>query len=231
MANLRGAKDIFGQFLSSGLPKLHKLRGCTWIEDLIREGVTHSKALLSISAAIRGAFQDGGQDLSVSRLEHLGFALHILQLEASQAQGTLQAGTLTAGILLYTFYFLQGWPCTHLLQIFSAYCLQTFMTPQALELEDDRNICTALESIAVMDLPFFVLGRRTPSAGIWKRFRKTQDTWRQGRLAGSEPITGMPRSLLDIFASADTDNESRRDAVLSFWTWQGGNVGALQCYF
>ena len=49
-----------------------------------------------------------------------------------------------------------------------------------------------LEVLGVMDLPTFTVGRRTPYIGIWYRYCRDEE--------GIELVTGLPRSLLDIFS-------------------------------
>ncbi|RSL90676.1 hypothetical protein CEP52_014508 [Fusarium oligoseptatum] len=87
-------------------------------------------------------------------------------------------------------------------------------------LEQDSSSRHAVESLGVMDLPSFVLGRNTPTIGIWKSFRNAQDSWEQGRLDGVEPVTGVPRSLLDVFGAVA--DEPGNDVALRFWSWQDG---------
>ncbi|RMJ10743.1 hypothetical protein BHE90_005311 [Fusarium euwallaceae] len=87
-------------------------------------------------------------------------------------------------------------------------------------LEQDSSSRHAVGSLGVMDLPSFVLGRNTPTIGIWKSFRNAQDSWEQGRLDGVEPVTGVPRSLLDVFAAVA--DEPGNGIALRFWSWQDG---------
>ncbi|RSL44839.1 hypothetical protein CEP54_014519 [Fusarium duplospermum] len=94
------------------------------------------------------------------------------------------------------------------------------MDTLAAGLEQDPSSRHAVESLSVMDLPSFVLGRNSPTIGIWKSFRNAQDSWEQGRLDGVEPVTGVPRSLLDVFATVADEPEN--DVALRFWSWQDG---------
>lgn len=101
------------------------------------------------------------------------------------------------------------------------------MNTVATGLEQDPSSRQALESLGVMDLPSFVLGRNSPTIGIWKSFRIAQGSWNQGRLDGVEPVTGIPRSLLDIFAAVA--EEPGDDIALRFWSWQDGGGDTTQC--
>ncbi|KAM5352834.1 hypothetical protein ACJ41O_005556 [Fusarium nematophilum] len=77
-------------------------------------------------------------------------------------------------------------------------------------------LCTA-SVIGVMDLPFFVFGRRTAPLGFWRRLRKAQSRWRGGKTTGGvEMISGLPRSLLDILARADEPS-----VEMELWNWCG----------
>lgn len=102
------------------------------------------------------------------------------------------------------------------------------MDTLAAGLEQDPSSRQAMESLGVMDLPSFVLGRKSPTIGIWRSFRNAQDSWKQGRLDGVEPVTGVPRSLLDIFAAMAEEPGS--DIALRFWLWQGDGGDPAQRY-
>lgn len=80
-----------------------------------------------------------------------------------------------------------------------------------------------LEVMGIMDLPGFVLGRTTTHLGFWRRFRSAQQQQRGEKEGaeeaedGVEPVSGLPRSLLDLFARADEPGAEER-----FWLWPGG---------
>lgn len=90
-----------------------------------------------------------------------------------------------------------------------------------------------------MDLPPFIAGRRSPPMHIWYHHCRGQSRrWlgptntntNTGGTAGIEPITGLPRSLIDLFScmgfSPDQDLES------GFWGWPGeeGSVAQVQLW-
>lgn len=86
-----------------------------------------------------------------------------------------------------------------------------------------------LEVMGVMDLPCFSVGRQTSSSstnrqnsciGIWRRYCQSA-TPRQG----VEPVSGLPRTLLDIFAGIGIDTTEQ-----DFWGWPGEPGSFLQCY-
>lgn len=74
-----------------------------------------------------------------------------------------------------------------------------------------------LEVLGVMDLPTFTVGRRTPYIGIWYRYCRDEE--------GIELVTGLPRSLLDIFSEVGL-----RAVEEEFWNWPGEPGDFLQCY-
>jgi hypothetical protein len=94
-----------------------------------------------------------------------------------------------------------------------------------------------METISVLDFPNFVLGRVSPSRGLWKRFRYLQSSWDDRYDGGVEPVTGLPRTMLDLLAPDPMDNEeevNRREEQL--WNWVGQTSSSLwacqlwECY-
>jgi hypothetical protein len=77
-----------------------------------------------------------------------------------------------------------------------------------------------LEVMAVMDLPTFTIGRRTPYIGLWSRYCRDRDGSK-----GIELVSGLPRSLLDIFSGIG-HNTLEED----FWNWPGEPGDFLQTY-
>lgn len=77
-----------------------------------------------------------------------------------------------------------------------------------------------LEVMGVMDLPCFAVGRQTPCIGIWRRYCQPA-----GPRQGIEPVTGLPRSLVDLFAGIGLETTEQ-----SFWDWPGEAGSFLQCY-
>lgn len=77
-----------------------------------------------------------------------------------------------------------------------------------------------VEVMGMMDLPFFSVGRQTPCIGIWRRYCQPA-TPREG----IEPVSGLPRALVDLFAGISLDTTEQ-----SFWDWPGEPGNFLQCY-
>ena len=82
-----------------------------------------------------------------------------------------------------------------------------------------------IEAMAVMDMPTFVRGRKTSTLGIWAHMRSAQASTSSGLLNGVESISGLPRSLLDIFARVqDTSAEE------AFTNWPGYAGSVPHCH-
>ncbi|KAF5246370.1 hypothetical protein FANTH_6885 [Fusarium anthophilum] len=67
-----------------------------------------------------------------------------------------------------------------------------------------------------MDIPTFVRGRDTPTLGIWGFLRAAQKASSTGLVGGVESVSGLPRSLLDIFGRLAHD-----DVEKDFADWEG----------
>lgn len=77
-----------------------------------------------------------------------------------------------------------------------------------------------LEVMGLMDLPCFSVGRQTPCIGIWRRYCQFV-----APRHGIEPVSGLPRTLVDLFAGIGQDTTEQ-----SFWDWPGESGSFLQCY-
>jgi hypothetical protein len=74
----------------------------------------------------------------------------------------------------------------------------------------------SLEAMAIMDIPTFVRGRDTPTLGIWGLLRSAQRASPTGLVGGVESVSGLPRSLLDIFGRM-----AHEDVEKEFVEWEG----------
>lgn len=77
-----------------------------------------------------------------------------------------------------------------------------------------------LEVMGVMDLPCFAVARQTPCIGIWRRYCQPA-----GPRQGIEPVSGLPRTLVDLFAGIGMETTEQ-----SFWDWPGEAGSFLQGY-
>lgn len=85
-----------------------------------------------------------------------------------------------------------------------------------------------METISVLDFPNFVLGRVSPSRGLWNRFRKLQSSWDDRYDGGVEPVTGLPRTMLDLLAFNPLDiNEITDQCEEKLWNWNGQTSASL----
>lgn len=77
-----------------------------------------------------------------------------------------------------------------------------------------------LEVMGMMDAPCFAIGRQTAQIGIWRRYCQSA-----GQRHGVEPVSGLPRALIDIFAGIGAETTEQ-----TFWDWPGAPGSFLQCY-
>ncbi|KAI1050956.1 hypothetical protein LB505_013951 [Fusarium chuoi] len=224
MFEMHMTQPLFQQYVNYGLRLFCKGYSQSWIQPHFVDMSTKSPSVPILSAAIQLYINQGS---SVTALECIGLALRTFRYEVLSYQDTVSAGTLSAGVLLCKLNFLHAQPCTpYICTISEVYHLNTQM--KCLVLQQNVVVQHAIELLAVMDLPQFVLGRVHPSLGLWKRFREAQDTREGGRLRGIEVVSGMPMDLLDIFADAEHDDTENLILRLWEWKWQGGAAEYLQ---
>jgi hypothetical protein len=110
-----------------------------------------------------------------------------------------------------------------------AYDLKTKLnTPGQIPI-NDLYTQHVMEVLGLMDLPSVVIGRINQPIGVWKLLRRLQDDLPEGRATGIEVVSGIPRSLLDIFAGmVDNDPEYTEGR---FWQWPGQIGESLQCHY
>lgn len=83
----------------------------------------------------------------------------------------------------------------------------------------------AIEVMGIMDLPTFVIGRQSPSLGIWRQYRSGQLLPQAATPDAIEPMSGLPKSLIDLFSAADEERSEE-----GFWLWPGFEGNMLQCH-
>lgn len=222
-------RELFTKFLSSGLRRLYTTEASCWIQPHFEEMALQSPALVRISAAIQAYLDDENETPSVQSMEHVDLALQTFRLELASRHEVMHAATLCAGLLLCTLRLLQAQPWTAYIDLIAdAYSLRTrLLSPEHVAI-DNMPIRHTLEVMGVMDIPCMAIGRVNSPIGIWKLLRRLQDSLKDGRLGGIEIVSGLPRSLLDIFASIfDNDDEYTENR---FWTWPGEIGEYLQCH-
>ncbi|RBR27027.1 uncharacterized protein FIESC28_00099 [Fusarium coffeatum] len=210
-----GSDPIFQRFLRHGLNRLYSTEASSWIKPFFEEMAHQSPALVMIAGAIQGYLDDG---MSVKSMEYVDLALQTFRQELSARYEKFHVATL-----------LQGKPWTMYLDlIVNVYDLKNKLkTPGQIPIDNlyHRHL---LEVLGVMDIPSMVIGRSGEPIGVWKLLRRLQDDFPEGRADGIEVVSGLPRSLLDIFAGlVDNDPEYTETR---FWSWPGEVGESLQVH-
>ena len=207
------------------------------LQPRLPELCQESKALYTICLAFQLSLSS---TQSPEFLEYFDAAL--MEFRSELAQSTiLSDGTLTGGLLLCSI----GVSDIPALFVYppSASNLQLMQLmhglPWTVHLEGMHNILQShgladryrtatqavfrthlIEVMGVMDLPCFSIGRQTPCIGIWRRYCQPSSP-----REGIEPVSGLPRALLDLFAGIGIDTTEQ-----SFWDWPGEVGSFLQSY-
>ncbi|KAF5653289.1 hypothetical protein F25303_2461 [Fusarium sp. NRRL 25303] len=142
-------------------------------------------------------------------------SLRLFREQLGRFDGTLDGGLVNAGVFLCTLHLFQGIPWTaHLNHMMWVYHL--FPQSKNAHRIGDLEYRFSLEAMAIMDIPTFVRGRDTPTLGIWGYLRAAQKASSTGLVGGVESVSGLPRSLLDIFGRMTND-----DVEKDFVDWEG----------
>ncbi|KAF5260308.1 hypothetical protein FOXYS1_9047 [Fusarium oxysporum] len=215
----------FQRFMNNGLNRLYSTEASSWIKPFFEQMAYQSPALVMIAGAIQLYMDDGNRGMSVKSMEYTDLALQTFRQELSARYERMHLATICAGLLVCSLCLLQTQPWTKYLElIVDVYDLRTKLSTVG-QISNDLHTQHLLEVLGVMDLPSSVIGRVNPSIGVWKLFRRLQDDRDEGRATGVEVVSGIPRSLLDIFASImDNDPEYTETR---FWDWPG-QVGILE---
>ncbi|ENH63814.1 Transcriptional regulatory protein pro-1 [Fusarium oxysporum f. sp. cubense race 1] len=215
----------FQRFMNNGLNRLYSTEASSWIKPFFEQMAYQSPALVMIAGAIQLYMDDGNRGMSVKSMEYTDLALQTFRQELSTRYERMHLATICAGLLVCSLCLLQTQPWTKYLElIVDVYDLRTKLSTVD-QISNDLHTQHLLEVLGVMDLPSSVIGRVNPSIGVWKLFRRLQDDRDEGRATGVEVVSGIPRSLLDIFASImDNDPEYTETR---FWDWPG-QVGILE---
>lgn len=221
--------------LTSGVNVLHST---TVNNSLLVHGLPQlcqqSRALYAICLAFQVTLTP---DLRPRFFEYFDAALSTFRSELAMSVTGLDDGTLTAGLLLCSigvcrppnkktehhvhtkvkrFQIIHGLPWTMHLEgmhsILQSHGLDNYRSPFRTHL---------IEVMGVMDMPTFAVGRQNPNIGIWRRYCR-----KNGRPDEDvEPVSGLPRSLLDIFACIGEGATEE-----TFWDWPGERGSFLQCH-
>ncbi|UZP36722.1 hypothetical protein NXS19_004538 [Fusarium pseudograminearum] len=210
---------LLTKFLESGIYSLFATSTDDSLKDNLRQASKQSLALVSICCAYQFVSEYPETEEAYSQFRN---ALRVFQDELEERGGTLNGGTLCAGLILCTLSILQDLPWTNQLHcMVDLYCIHASLGSSAPMPDAFTNRC--LQVIGVMDLPGLVFGRRTSNIGFWKRLREAELASCSGLMGGVETLTGLPRSLLDILAYTK-HCEAQRD----LWNWHGEMGDSLQ---
>ncbi|KAJ5206889.1 hypothetical protein N7472_003337 [Penicillium cf. griseofulvum] len=218
-ASKRVAEDeaLFNEFINNGINVLHSTTARdSMLQPRLPQLCQESSALYSICIAFQIALSS---TVSSQFCEYFDTALRTFRSELA-CSTTLSDGTLTSGLLLCTIGLMHGLPWTmHLKGMHNIL--------QSHGLSDLHHQSTQsyfrihlLEVMGVMDLTCFSVGRQAPEIGIWRRYCQTA-----APRSGIEPVSGLPRTLLDIFAGIGAETTEQ-----TFWDWPGESGSFLQCY-
>ncbi|KAL5049093.1 hypothetical protein BDW71DRAFT_195570 [Aspergillus fruticulosus] len=190
---------LFDDFLSSGINILHSTTvhdGENPLKMRLPALCQQSEALYQICITLQVSIRT---DLKPRFFEYFDAALNKFRSELAQSETYLEDGTLTAGLLL-----------SH-------------------GAERPRNQISAfrahlLEVMGVVDLPTFAIGRQNPYLGFWRQYCRNRSTIDSSGEYDVEVVSGLPRSLIDIFSSINAGATEE-----DFWNWPGARGSFLQC--
>ncbi|KAF6802692.1 C6 finger domain-containing protein [Colletotrichum sojae] len=219
-------REIFENFLRSALCKLYNTETQSWIRSIFEQLASKSDAFVSVCIALQGYVDDGCDRLSVSSMERFDVALRTFRAELASKQEGIEASTACAGLVICS---LCARPFTHYARSMADLCnFETRMRLLEPGPSCDLPMLHILECLCVMDLPSYVLGRVSPSTGMWKRFRAAQYDWPGGRLQGVDVGPGLPGSLLDVMSTMQDSHPEDFESRL--WLWPGEVGEYVQCH-
>ncbi|KAF4218999.1 hypothetical protein CNMCM5878_004212 [Aspergillus fumigatiaffinis] len=188
-------------------------------QDFAQEDVRLSPAPFYLSSP--GHSKDDAQlfQESARSLEYLDLGLNKFRAELSKSEDDLEDGTLTAGLLLCTIGVMHGIPWTmHLRGMYSILRMHDVE-------HQERGVFRAhlFEVMGIMDLPTFSIGRRHSHLGFWRQYCCKGNSPAETE-TGVEVVTGLPRSLVTIFAFIGEGTTETH-----FWDWPGAKGTFIQC--
>ncbi|KZL82188.1 c6 finger domain-containing protein [Colletotrichum incanum] len=218
-------QQLFQRFIHAGMHRLYTTESHSWPKAHFVAMGEKSQAFFTVCGAIQAYLEDG---FSVSSMERVDLALQTFRSELESRHESFDASTVSAGLLLCSLCLLQARPWTMYLQLMAdLYHLETSMGRLLPAADHDFTIRHSIEVLSIMDMEPMVIGRMTPSMGIWHHLRKVQDRWEGGRIGGIEIVSGMPRTLLDVIA--DIGNRDAQEVEARLWAWPGEIGLYAQC--
>ncbi|KAJ5170364.1 uncharacterized protein N7500_003147 [Penicillium coprophilum] len=208
---------LFNEFMNNGINVLHSTTARdSMLHPRLPQLCQESGALSSICIAFQLALSSTD---SSQFCEYFDTALRTFRSELA-CSTTLSDGTLTSGLLLCSIGLMHGLPWTMHLEgmhnILQSHGLDD-LHPKPTQTHFRVHL---LEVMGVMDLTCFSVGRQVPEIGIWRRYCQPATP-----RYGIEPVSGLPRTLLDLFAGIGVETTEQ-----SLWDWPGETGSFLQCY-
>ncbi|KAK9852402.1 hypothetical protein MYU51_008133 [Penicillium brevicompactum] len=207
---------IFDEFMNDGINTLHSTTARdSMLHPRLPQLCQESNALYPICIAFQLALSS---TVTPQFCEYFDTALRTFRSELA-CSTTLSDATLTSGLLLCSIGLMHGLPWTMHLE-----GMHRILQSDGLDNADRPSPSFfrlhLLEVMGVMDLHCSAVGRQSPHIGIWRRYCQLA-TPRHG----VEPVSGLPRTLLDIFAGIGIETTEQ-----TFWDWPGEPGSFLQCY-
>ncbi|KAJ5824139.1 hypothetical protein N7447_006479 [Penicillium robsamsonii] len=215
----RVAEDeaLFNEFMNNGINLLHSTTARdSLLQPRLPQLCRESSALYPICIAFQLALSSS---VSSQFCEYFDTALKTFRSELA-CSTTLSDGTLTSGLLLCSIGLMHGFSWTMHLE-----GMHNILQSHGLDDLHHQPTQThfrihLLEVMGLMDLTCFSVGRQAPEIGIWRRYCQPA-----APRYGIEPVSGLPRTLLDLFAGVGAETTE-----LSLWDWPGETGSFLQCY-
>ncbi|KAJ0426054.1 hypothetical protein BJY00DRAFT_298216 [Aspergillus carlsbadensis] len=211
-------EKLFDEFCSSGINVLcGKANGPDCIfRNSLPALCRQSEALYRICLAVQVSVSPCRSD---KFFEYFDTALKQFRFELNRTGATqLADGTFTAGLLLCTIGMTRGAPWTMHLQGLYNVLLTNGLT--SLRWQPSPIRAHLLEVLGIMDLPMLTIGRQRPAFGVWKQYcRDRIDS------DGIEVVSGLPKTLLDLFSRVDEGTVTEED----FWNWPGAPGSLVEC--
>ncbi|TIC92646.1 Transcriptional regulatory protein moc3 [Colletotrichum higginsianum] len=221
-------RRLFEEFNETTVFLLYSGRRDDGFRDELRRLAQRSEALCSILLATHLYVSSPASPPPLFEEYYVrGLSLFRKQLESSD--GTVNVGVMHAGLCICTLNLFQSAPWSiHLELMTTVYGLGGALHGSPVLADPDAQF--SLEIMALMDMPTFVRGRSTLTLGIWSRVRQAQHLWQDDagsppaerwRRGGVELVSGLPRSLLDIFSTVE---DASSEAAFLAWPGEVGEV-------
>ncbi|KAK7182856.1 hypothetical protein DPSP01_011980 [Paraphaeosphaeria sporulosa] len=218
----------FEKFLVTGLHQLCNAEIYGWLSVFFRAVSKESRALPLVGAALQAYYDNGW---TVTAMERMDRAIRTFRTDLEILGSERRSATICSGLLICTMCLYQTRPITPYLRLLAdMHNLKGSLeglTPNPLVHVPSQHV---LEVLGVMDMTSFLIGRLHPSLGIWKRVRDLRSDTSHRVLGDIEVVTGLPRTLLDIFSEITEQCDVNSQVEAMFWGWRGC-VGTLdQCH-